>query len=111
MNDFLLTLKDIFSIFGYFISAVGFFVVGFGLGRFFLGAYPKGNWELQIALVLGFFGLLIGITVFATPGSAGAFALGAGLSFFIESQQKKEEEEKPEENPAEKPAEKPAKKK
>ena len=104
MDSFLVTLQEIFSIFGYFISAVGFFVVGFGLGRFFLAAYPKGNWELQIALALGFFGLLIGITVFATPGSAGAFALGAGLAFFVENQ-KKEEEAK------EKPAEKPAKKK
>ena len=105
MDNFLSTLQDIFSIFGYFISAVGFFVVGFGLGRFFLAAYPKGNWELQIALALGFFGLLIGITVFATPGSAGAFALGVGLTFFMESQKKKEEEVE------EKPAEKPAKKK
>ena len=104
MDSFLVTLQEIFSIFGYFISAVGFFVVGFGLGRFFLAAYPKGNWELQIALALGFFGLLIGITVFATPGSAGAFALGVGLTFFVENQ-KKEEESK------EKPAEKPAKKK
>ncbi|MBI5933320.1 MAG: hypothetical protein HY867_06395 [Chloroflexi bacterium] len=104
MDSFLLTLKDIFSIFGYFINVVGFFVVGFGLGRFFIASYPKGNWELQIALALGFFGLLIGITVFATPGSAGAFALGVGLTFFVENQ-KKEEEAK------EKPAEKPAKKK
>ena len=104
MDSFLVTLQEIFSIFGYFISAVGFFVVGFGLGRFFLAAYPKGNWELQIALALGFFGLLIGITVFATPGSAGAFALGVGLTFFVENQ-KKEDEAK------EKPAEKPAKKK
>jgi hypothetical protein len=105
MDSFLGTLKDIFSILGYFISVVGFFVVGFGLGRFFLASYPKGNWELQVALALGFFGLLIGITVFATPGSAGAFALGAGLAFFMESQQKKEEESK------EKPIEKPTKKK
>ncbi|GEM_PF-422202 len=105
MNDFLVTLQEIFSIFGYFISAVGFFVVGFGLGRFFLASYPKGNWELQIALALGLFGLLIGITVFATPGSAGAFAFGTGLAFFLEGQQKKEEEAE------EKPVEKPAKKK
>jgi hypothetical protein len=105
MNSFLITLQEIFSIFGYLISAVGFFVVGFGLGRFFIASYPKGNWELQIALALGLFGLLIGITVFATPGSAGAFAFGVGLSFFMESQQKKEEEAE------EKPVEKPAKKK
>lgn len=100
MDDFLFTLKDIFGIFGYFISVIGFFAVGFGLGQFFLAAYPKGGRELQIALALGFFGLLIGISAFTTPGSAGAFALGAGLAFFMDSQKKKEEEEKQEEKPA-----------
>ncbi|MBV6467872.1 MAG: hypothetical protein PGMFKBFP_03245 [Anaerolineales bacterium] len=95
MYDFFDTLNDLLGIFGYLVSAVGFFVVGFAMGRFFLASYPKGGRELQIALALGLFGLLIGITVFASPGSAGAFALGLGLTFFVENQGKKETEEKP----------------
>lgn len=90
MYDFLSILKDIFGIFGFLIRIVGFLLIGLGLGRFFMDAYPKSNWQLQMTLTLGFFGLLIALTVFASAGAAGAFALGAGLAFFLE---KKEEEE------------------
>ena len=82
MNDILYTLKDIFSIFGFLIRIAGFLLIGLGLGRFFLDSYPKSNWQLQMALALGFFGLLIALTVFSSPGSAGAFALGAGIALF-----------------------------
>lgn len=92
MYDFLDILKDIFGIFGYLIRIVGFLLVGLGLGRFFLDAYPKSNWPMQMALALGFFGLLIALTVFASAGAAGAFALGAGIAFFS---MKKKGEEKP----------------
>lgn len=90
MDDFLFILKDIFNILGYFIRLVGFLLVGLGLGRFFLDAYPKANWQLQMALALGLFGLLIAFTVFSSAGSAGAFALGAGIAFFMAKQEKKE---------------------
>ena len=50
MEDFLDILKDIFSILGYMIRIAGFLLVGFGLGRFFQDAYPKDNWQLQMAL-------------------------------------------------------------
>ncbi len=83
MEDFLYILKDIFSILGYIIRLVGFLLVGFGLGRFFQDAYSKANWQLQMALALGLFGLLIALTVFSSAGSAGAFALGAGVSFLM----------------------------
>lgn len=81
MNGFLYTMKDIFSIFGYLIRLVGFLLVGLGLGRFFLANYPKSNWQLQMALALGLFGLIIALTVYSSAGSAGAFALGAGIAF------------------------------
>lgn len=81
MDGFLYTLKDIFSIFGYLIRIAGFLLIGLGLGRFFLANYPKSDWPLQMALALGFFGLLIALTVFSSAGSAGAFALGAGIAF------------------------------
>ena len=82
MDSFLYILKDISSIFGYLVRIAGFLLIGLGLGRFFLDSYPRSNWQLQMALVLGFFGLLIALTVFSSPGSAGAFALGAGFAFF-----------------------------
>ena len=82
MDDFLYVLKDLAGIFGYLVRIAGFLLIGLGLGRFFLEHYPKSNWQLQIALALGFFGLLIALTVFSSPGSAGAFALGAGFAFF-----------------------------
>lgn len=82
-----------FSLLGFLFRALGFLVVGFSLGRFFLNAYKNAVWQVQIALALGFFGLLIAITHFATPGSAGAFALGAGLSSFISGRTKKDDEE------------------
>ena len=82
MNDIFNILNDIFSIFGFLIRIAGFLLIGLGLGRFFLDSYPKSNWQLQMALALGFFGLLIALTVYSSPGSAGAFALGAGIALF-----------------------------
>lgn len=90
MEGFLYTLNDVINIFGHLLSAVGFFFVGLGLGRFLLASYPQANWQMQMALVLGFFGLIIALTVFASVGSAGAFALGAGVAFFTAKKEKTE---------------------
>lgn len=86
-----IVVTDILSVFGFLLRALGFLVAGYGLGRFALDAYNKGNWQVQIALALGFFGLLIGLTDFSSPGSAGAFALGAGIAFVMSSMPKKAE--------------------
>ncbi len=90
-------LTDVIDLFGFLLRAVGFLVVGLALGRFLLEAYKKANWQLQMALVLGFFGLLIALTDFASAGSAGAFALGAGISMLTGNAKKDEtpEEVKP----------------
>lgn len=93
MVDFFDILNNIIAILGHLLSAIGFGLVGLGLARFLLDSYPKANWQLQAALALGFFGLLIGLTAFASAGSAGAFALGAGITFFMA---KKETAEEPE---------------
>jgi hypothetical protein len=74
---------DIFGFFGFLLRALGFLVIGLAVGRFVLDNFNKTVWQVQIALVLGLFGLLIGLTDFASPGSAGAFALGAGGAFFM----------------------------
>jgi len=86
-------VTEILSLLGFLLRALGFLVIGFALGRFFLDAYKKAVWQVQIALVLGIFALLIAITNLATAGSAGAFALGAGISFIISDKPKKVEEE------------------
>ena len=86
-------VSEVFTFLGFLLRAFGFLLVGFAGGRFVLDAYQKANWQLQIALVLGFFALLIGLTDFSTPGSAGAFALGAAIAFFMSGTGKKENNE------------------
>jgi hypothetical protein len=83
---------EIFSFLGFLLRALGFLLLGFGAGRFMLDTYPKATWQVQIALVLGFFGLIIGLTDFSSPGSAGTFALGAGVAFLMSGMPKKKED-------------------
>jgi hypothetical protein len=85
-------VSEIFSFLGFLLRALGFLLFGFGAGRFMLDAYPKATWQVQIALVLGFFGLLIGLTDFSSAGSAGAFALGAGAAFLMSGMPKKKDD-------------------
>ena len=89
MNDFMLVV----GILGNLARAIGFLVFGFGITRFTLDAYSKANWQLQIALALGFFGLLIGLTDFASPGSSGTYALGAGIALIANMLPKKTADE------------------
>ncbi len=84
-------VSDIFGLLGLLLRALGFLLFGFGSGRFVLDAFKESGWQVQIALVLGFFGLLIALTDFASPGSAGAFALGAGIAYFMANMPKKAE--------------------
>ena len=83
----------IMDIIGYLLRGLGFLVIGFGLGRFTMDSYNKANWQLQATLALGFFGLLIALTTFASKGSTGAFALGAGIAFLLPSFPRKDDEE------------------
>ncbi len=85
-------MTDLFSILGFLLRALGFLVAGLAIGRFVLDNYKDSAWQVQIALALGFFGLLIGLTAFASPGSAGAFALGAGAASFMSMMPKKSPE-------------------
>ena len=91
-------VNEIFELLGFFLRALGFLAIGFGIGRFTLDAYKKAVWQVQIALVLGFFGLLIAITNFASAGSTGAFAIGAGVAFFISGRPKQDEEDEEKED-------------
>ena len=76
-------VNDVFAFLGFLLRALGFLVVGVAIGRFVFDNFKNSEWQLKIALALGFFGLLIGLTDFASPGSAGAFALGAGGAYFM----------------------------
>lgn len=75
-------LYDLFSFFGFLLRALGFLLAGLVLSRLLLDNFKTTVWQVQIALVLGFFGVLIALTVFSTAGSAGAFALGTGAAYF-----------------------------
>jgi len=85
---------EILGVLGLLVRAIGFLVFGFGVTRFTLDAYNKANWQLQIALALGFFGLLIGLTDFASAGSVGMYALGAGAALFMGKKKTEGEETK-----------------
>lgn len=84
---------EIFSFLGFLLSALGLLVFGFAGGRFTLDAFQKSAWQVQVALVLALFGAIVGLANYATPGSAGAFALGVGIAFFSSGSKKKEDED------------------
>ena len=87
------TFQGILSILGFIIRLIGFLVFGFAVGRFVFDNYKTAEWQVKIALSLGFFGLAIAFTDFASPGSAGAYALGAGAAFLMSGMPKKEKQE------------------
>ena len=88
-------LTDVVGLLGLIVRFLGFLVFGFAIGRFIWENYiNSGEWQVKIALILGFFGVAIAFTDFASAGSAGAFALGSGAAFLAAGMPKKEEEQK-----------------
>ena len=85
-------VNDVFGFLGILLRAIGFLVVGLAVGRFVWDNFKNSVWQVQVALSLGFFGLLVGITDFASAGSAGAFALGAGAAYFMNMMPQKTED-------------------
>jgi hypothetical protein len=91
------TFTEVLSVIGFVIRALGFALLGFGVGRFTMDAYKKAAWQVQIALAVGFFGLLVGLTNYSSPASMGMFAIGAGAALLMSFSKKKkdgDEEEK-----------------
>jgi len=86
------TFTEVLSIIGIIVRALGFAVLGFGVGRFTMDAYKKAVWQVQIALAVGFFGLLVGLTNYSSAGSMGMFAFGAGVAILLSGMAKKEED-------------------
>ncbi len=91
------TLETIFIILGILVRFIGLIVFGLAVGWFSLDAYRKGSWQLQIAAILGFFGLTAIFVRFATAGALGAFALGSGAAVLFWGLQKQKGEKGEEE--------------
>ena len=86
-------LTEILSLLGFIIRFVGFLVFGFSIGRFVWDHFKTSEWQVKVALALGFFALAAALTHYASPGSAGAFALGSGAAFLMAGMPKKDKEE------------------
>ncbi len=85
------TFMEALSVVGFVVRALGFAVLGFAVGRFTMDAYKKAVWQVQAALAVGFFGLLVGLTNYASPASSGMFAIAAGAAMIMSFAAKKEE--------------------
>ena len=86
-------LTEILSLLGFIIRLIGFLVFGFAIGRFVWDHFKTSEWQVKVALALGFFALAAALTHYASPGSAGAFALGSGAAFLMAGMPKKDKEE------------------
>lgn len=86
-------VTEILGLVGFLLRVLGFLLFGFAVGRFVLDHFKKVEWQVQIALALGFLGLAAAFTHYATPGAAGAFALGGGVALVMAGMPKKGDEE------------------
>lgn len=91
-------IYDLLSTLGYLIRATGMLIFGFAFSLLTVEFYKRGQqvWMLQIAIFLGFVGLVIALSTFTSPASFGSFGfgVGAGLLYFLmfKKNDKKEEE-------------------
>ena len=93
MSDIIADISILFAFLGFLLGALGALVFGFAGGRFALDAFQKAGWQVHVALVIGLFGTLVGLANYASPGSAGAFALGAGIAFILSTVVKKKDDD------------------
>ncbi len=77
------TVSNLITLLGLLVRALGFLAIGFALGRLVFDHFKLGDWRLQIAYVLGLFGLFIAVMAFSSPGSTGAFAFGVAAAYFM----------------------------
>jgi len=89
-------INEILVLLGFVVRFLGFLVVGFGIARFVIDNYKAGEWQVKVALALGFFALLAALTHFSSAGSAGAFALGGGIALLMAGMKQPEGEEETE---------------
>ncbi len=88
-------LSEVLALFGQLLRIIGFLVAGFALSRLVFDHFRLGDWRLQLAYVLGLFGLFIAVIAFSSPGAAGAFAIGLAIAYFLTMMPRKAETEPP----------------
>lgn len=80
-------IYDVLNIVGFLIRATGMLIFGFAFSLLSVEFFKKGQqvWMLQIAIFLGFVGLVIALSTFTSPASLGSFGfgVGAGLLYFL----------------------------
>jgi len=83
---------------GALIRMVGMALLGLGAAWLTLEFFRKAQqaWQLQIALFLGFVGLLIAMARFLSAAALGGFGIGVGVAIFLWGMPKKQVEEKEE---------------
>ena len=81
---------DLVSFLGVLLRLAGLVVFGVAAGWFTLFTFrqPEGKWQLQAAAYLGFVTLSALIFGLVSPGGAGAYALGAGVTLLYLGNQK-----------------------
>jgi hypothetical protein len=86
-------IYELLNIIGFAIRVGGMIVLGVAFSFFTLEFFKKGQqvWMVQVSLFLGFIGLVIALSTFTSPGTLGAFALGAGGGLLFHLGMKKDE--------------------
>jgi len=91
-------LYEILDLIADLIRFLGMGVLGVALGWLVLDLFKKTtDWQFQIALFLGFVGLIIAMSYYLPWGTLGSFAIGAGVAILLwgmpKKEKKKEEED------------------
>jgi hypothetical protein len=79
------------------LSYLSFLLAGYTLASFVIEAYKTAAWQLQIALVAGFFLLVIGVLNFVPLEPSAGFMLGVGIALItrvVPKDEKKSDEQK-----------------
>jgi hypothetical protein len=78
-------LYEVLNILGFLMRLAGMIVLGVAFSFFTVEIFKKGLqvWMVQVALYLGFIGLVIALSTFTSPGTLGAFGLGAGAALLF----------------------------
>ena len=78
-------IYDLLNILGFAIRVGGMIVLGVAMSYFTVEFYRKGQqvWMVQVALFLGFIGLVIALSTFTSPAYIGSFGFGAGTGLLI----------------------------
>jgi hypothetical protein len=83
---------------GALLRMIGMALLGLGASWLTLEFFRKAQqeWQLQIALFLGFVGLLIAMAIYLAPAALGGFGIGVGVAMFLWGMPKKQPEVKEE---------------